>query len=166
MSSHDEHSRRWTSALTSSVDAALDRYAEDFSYDDHADRDHVLDTAITKAELAPKIGAYSNTDPRNGLGIHRFEVLESYPVAGVNGNPSVVTRWTWTGSGLDTYRGVATGGRQLSTTGITWHQLDADGKIVREQTYWNDTPVLQELGIPIITPRYWEAGFDPASLTG
>ena len=67
---------------------------------------------------------------------------------------------------LETYRGVPVGGRTLTTTGLTWHQLDDDGRIVRETTYWNDTPVLQELGIPLVTPRYWEAGFDPASLTG
>ncbi|MDN5917213.1 MAG: hypothetical protein L0I76_19275 [Pseudonocardia sp.] len=86
---------------------------------------------------------------------------------GVNGNPSVVTRWAWTGTGLGTYRGVPTNGRELlSTSGLTWHQLDADGKIAREATYWNDTPVLQELGIPLATPAYWEEGFDLASLAG
>ena len=69
-----------------------------------------------------------------------------------------------TGEGLDTYRGVPTGGRSLSTRGITWHQLDGDGRIARETTYWNDTPVLQELGLPIITPESWVEGFDPAAL--
>jgi hypothetical protein len=34
----------------------------------------------------------------------------------------------------------------------------------RESTFWNDVPVFQELGIPAITPRYWEADFDPSSL--
>ena len=67
---------------------------------------------------------------------------------------------------LATYRGVPTGGKTLTTRGITWHQLDGDGKIARETTYWNDTPVLQELGLPIITPEYWVEGFDPASLAG
>ena len=33
---------------------------------------------------------------------------------------------------------------------------------------WTDVlvPVLQELGLPIITPEYWVEGFDPASLAG
>ena len=60
--------------------------------------------------------------------------------------------------------GVPTGGKTLQTRGITWHQLDGAGKIARETTYWNDTPVLQELGLPILTPAYWAEGFDPAAL--
>ena len=84
----------------------------------------------------------------------------------MDGQPAVVILWDWTGEGLSTFRGVPTEGKNLSTRGITWHQLDAQGKIARETTYWNDTPVLQELGLPIVTPEYWVEGFDPASLTG
>jgi steroid delta-isomerase-like uncharacterized protein len=166
MSTHEEHARRWTEALTTDTAAAVGLYADELAYDDHADRDHVLSTAITKAELAPRLAPFANTDKDNGAGIHRFEVFECFPLAGAGGHPAVVIRWRWTGEGLDTYRGVPTGGRTLTTQGITWHQLDADGKIARETTYWNDTPVLQELGLPIITPEYWVEGFDPATLAG
>jgi steroid delta-isomerase-like uncharacterized protein len=159
-----DHAARWAATLTSDTAAAVDLYADDLVYDDHADSDHVADTAITKAELTPKLAAYANSDSGNGAGIHSFTATEAFQLAGVNGNPAVVILWDWTGTGLETYRGVPTGGKTLSTRGITWHQLDADGKIARETTYWNDTPVLQALGLPIITPEYWVEGFDPASL--
>lgn len=164
MSLASEHAQRWVTALTTDTAAAVALYADDLVYDDHADSDHVIDTAITKAELEPRLAPFANTDTGNGTGTHTFTVTEAFQLAGVNGNPSVVILWDWTGEGLRTYRGVPTEGKNLHTRGITWHQLDADGKIARETTYWNDTPVLQELGLPIITPEYWVEGFDPASL--
>ncbi|MCX4094455.1 ketosteroid isomerase-related protein [Nocardia sp. alder85J] len=166
MSTHDEHARRWSKALTTDTDTAVGLYADDLVYDDHADRDHVLSTAITKAELAPRLAPFANTDRGNGAGIHRFDVFDSVPLAGAGGHAAVVIRWQWTGEALATYRGVPTDGRTLTTQGITWHQLDADGRIARETTYWNDTPILQELGLPIITPEYWVEGFDPSTLAG
>jgi steroid delta-isomerase-like uncharacterized protein len=164
MTTPAEHAARWSTALTSDTAAVVDLFADNFVYDDHSDRDHVIDTAITKSELAPMIEAYANSDAGNGIGIHQFSVTDTFSVAGVNGNPSVVILWDWTGENLASYRGVPTGGRALTTRGITWHQLDAGGKIIREVTYWNDTPVLQELGIPIVTPEYWVEGFDPSAL--
>ncbi len=160
-----QHAARWTTALTTDTQTAVDLYADDLVYDDHADSDHVIDTAITKDELAPKLAPYANQDARNGVGLHTFTAGEAFELSGVNGSPAVVILWTWTGEGLDTYRGVPTAGKTLTTRGITWHQLDSAGKIVRETTYWNDTPVLQKLGLPIITPEYWVEGFDPASLS-
>ena len=160
------HARNWTSALTSDTATAVGLYADDMVYDDHADTDHMIDTAITKDELRPRLEPYANKQAGNGIGVHTFVATEAFQLAGVGGNPAVVILWDWTAEGLDSYRGVPTGGKTLSTRGITWHQLDAAGKIARESTYWNDTPVLQELGLPIITPEYWVEGFDPASLAG
>lgn len=158
------HAQAWVEALTSDTAAAVDLYADDLVYDDHGDSDHVIDTAITKSELRPRLAPFANKDAGNGVGLHSFTATEAFALAGVGGNPAVVILWDWTGEGLHTYRGVPTGGKTLSTRGITWHQLDAEGKIERETTYWNDTPVLQELGLPIVTPEYWVEGFDPASL--
>ncbi|OBH11805.1 ketosteroid isomerase-related protein [Mycobacterium sp. E1747] len=159
------HAHAWTAALTSDTAAAVDLYADDLVYDDHADSDHMIDTAITKDELLPRLAPYANKDAANGLGLHTFTATEAFELAGVGGNPAVVILWDWSGQGLDTYRGVPTQGKTLSTRGITWHQLNADGKVERETTYWNDTPVLQGLGLPIVTPQYWVEGFDPSSLT-
>ncbi len=156
-----QHAARWANALTSDTGDAVALYADDLVYDDHADSDHVTDTAITKAELRPRLAPFANTDPGNGVGVHTFTATEAFQLAGVNGNPAVVILWDWTGEGLATFRGVPTGGKTLQTRGITWQQLDSEGKIARETTYWNDTPpVLQELGLPIITPEYWVEGFD------
>ena len=162
----EQHAQRWLDALTSDTAAAVALYADDLVYDDHADSDHMIDTAITKDDLAPRLAPFANKNPDNGLGVHRFTATDAFQLAGVGGNSAVVILWDWTGEGLDTFRGVPTEGKTLSTRGITWHQLDSDGKIERETTYWNDTPVLQELGLPILTPPYWVEGFDPASLTG
>ena len=159
-----DHAHAWTTALTSDTTAAVDLYADDLVYDDHADGDHVVDTAITKAELRPRLAPFANQDATNGVGLHTFTATEAFHLAGVGGNPAVVILWDWTGEALDSYRAVPTQGKTLRTRGITWHQLDAEKKIERETTYWNDTPVLQELGLPIITPEYWVEGFDPSAL--
>lgn len=163
MSFATEHAARWTSALTSDTAAAVDLYADDLVYDDHADSDHVNDTATTKAELELRLAPFANKDAANGVGTHRFTVTDAFELAGIHGNPAVVILWDWTAEGLDSYRGVPAGGKTLSTRGITWHLFDGAGKIARETTYWNDTPVLQELGLPILTPEYWVEGFDPAA---
>lgn len=155
----DAHAAKWASALTESIDAALDLFADEFSYDLGSDNDLMTDTAITKDELRPRLAPFSNKSRENGSGIHRFEVREAFDVAGDNGLPAVVTLWTWTGEALETYHGLPVGDRTLSTIGITFQQLDADGKITRETTYWNDTPLLQELGVPAVTLHYWEKDF-------
>jgi len=159
MSAHVDHAQRWTKALTADLATALSLYAEEFVYDDRADGDHMIDTAITKDELRPRLTPYANKDAGNGVGVHSFEVREAFPVTGQLGTSAVVILWTWTGVGLETYHGLPVNGKTLSTIGITWHQLDSAGKIVREQTYWNDVPVFSELGIPVQTPHYWELGF-------
>lgn len=153
------HATEWTKALTRDVDAALALYADDLSYDDRADLDHVTDTAITKDELRPRLAPFANKDKANGLGIHSFQVREAFDLAGDNGLPAVVILWSWTGEAVSSYYGLPADGKALSTIGITWHQLDADGRITRETTYWNDTPLLAQLGVPVATPHYWEPGF-------
>ena len=101
---------------------------------------------------------------RRSCGLHHFEVLDVIDAAGVNGARAVAIVWQWTGEHLENFRGVPTGGQSLTARGQTWHQFDAAGKITRESTYWNDVPVYQQLGLPVLTPAYWEAGFDPATL--
>ena len=54
--------------------------------------------------------------------------------------------------------------QRLETKGSTFLQFNADGKIVLESTHFNDNPVFQALGLPILTPHYWDADFDPATL--
>jgi len=164
MSESQDHAKRWTTLIVSDTDAALDLYADELQYDDRRDNDHVYDTATNKDELRERIAPFANVDPGSGLGIHDFEILDVLESVGAQGSRAVVILWRWTGKSLPTFRGVPTKGTTLSTRGQTWHQLDADGKIVRESTFWNDVPVFQELGLPVLTPHYWDADFDPSSL--
>jgi steroid delta-isomerase-like uncharacterized protein len=164
MSDNTEHAKRWATLITSDTDAAVGLFADELLYDDRRDVDHVYDTATDKVQLRARIAPFANADPDNGLGIHHFEVLDVIDAVGVNGARAVAIVWQWTGEHLQNFRGVPAGGRSLSARGQTWHQFDATGKITRESTYWNDVPVYQQLGLPVLTPAYWEAGFDPATL--
>lgn len=160
---HD-HAKRWTTLITTDTDATVDLYHEDLVYDDRRDIDHVHDTPTNKAALRDRISVYANTDPHNGQGIHHFEVLDVLESVGHHGTRAVAILWRWTGEHLAAFRGVPTDGKPLTARGQTWHELDAEGRIVRESTYWNDVPAFQSLGLPVVTPEYWVEGFDPSSL--
>lgn len=166
-SENQEHAERWASLITSDTDAALDLYADDLIYDDRQDVDHVYDTATDKTQLRERIAPYANQDVDNGLGIHRFEVLGVIDTvgAGCPASRAVYILWKWTGEHLANFRGVPTEGQPLYTRGQTWQQFDAEGRVDREITCWNDVPVFQQLGLPVHTPRYWDADFDPAVTT-
>lgn len=159
MANASTHAAKWAHDLTESIDTALALFADEFTYDSGTDIDHVDDTPITKDELRPVLAPYSNKSKENGSGIHSFEIREAFDLTGDNGQPAVVILWSWTGESLESYHGLPVGDRPLSAIGITWHQLDADGRITRETTYWNDPPLLAELGVPVQTPHYWEEGF-------
>jgi len=160
MSDNDSHAQRWATLITTDTDAAVELFADELLYDDRRDVDHVFDTATDKTQLRERIAPFANTDVDNGLGIHHFEVLDVIDAVGVNGARAVAIVWTWMGEHLENFRGVPTGGQTLTARGQTWHQFDASGKVDRESTFWNDVPVFQQLGLPVLTPAYWEADFD------
>ena len=162
-SENRDHAQRWASLITSDTDATVELFTDELLYDDRRDVDHVFDTATTKAQLRERVAPFANADPANGLGVHRFEVLDVIDATGVDGSRAVAILWLWTGEHLENFRGVPTGGKTLSTRGQTWHQFYADGKVNRESTFWNDVPVYQELGLALLTPAYWEADFDMAA---
>jgi steroid delta-isomerase-like uncharacterized protein len=165
MTANTDHASRWAALITTDTDATVALFADDLVYDDHRDVDHVYDTATDKDQLRTRIAAFANTSPANGLGIHRFEVLDVIDAVGANGARAVAILWKWTGEHLRSFRGVPAADQTLCTRGQTWHEFDAAGKVVRESTFWNDVPVFQQLGLPVLTPAYWEADFDPASLS-
>ena len=160
MGHNEEHARHWAAVITSDTDAAVDVFAEEFTYDDRRDLDHVFDTATDKDQLRERIAPFANKDVDNGLGVHRFEVLDVIHGVGANGARAVAILWQWTGEYLENFRGVPAGGQRLTARGQTWHQIDEHGKVTRESTFWNDVPVFQQLGLPVVTPSYWEADFD------
>lgn len=164
---NQDHAERWASSITSDTDATVDMFADELVYDDRQDVDHVFDTATDQAQLRERIAPYANADVDNGLGIHRFEVLGVIDAvgAGCPASRAVYILWKWTGEHLANFRGVPTGGQVLYSRGQTWQQIDAEGKVNREITCWNDVPVFQQLGLPVHTPRYWDADFDPSVTT-
>jgi steroid delta-isomerase-like uncharacterized protein len=164
MSENQDHAERWATLITSDTAATLDLFADELQYDDRRDVDHVFDTATDKTQLHERIAPFANADVDNGLGVHHFEVLDVIAAVGAGGSRAVVIGWKWTGEHLENFRGVPTGGQRLSARGQTWHQFDDAGKVNRESTYWNDVPVYQQLGLPVLTPSYWEADFDFGSL--
>jgi steroid delta-isomerase-like uncharacterized protein len=160
MSTATEHAQRWITALTSDTDAVVALYADDIVYDDHRDRDHVFDTATTTDGVRERVAPFANADTDNGLGVHRFEILDVIETHGSNGAAAVTILWRWTGEHLESFRGVPAAGHTLSARGQTWHQLDSAGKVNRESTFWNDVPVYRQLGLQVGTPEYWKADFD------
>src|SRR6202008_3334292 len=106
MSQNSDHVRRWASLITSDTDAVLGLFADDVLYDDRRNIDHVFDTATGKGEWRERPAPFANADPGNGLGIHRFEVLDVIAGTGVDGSRAVAIVWKWTGEDLENFRGV------------------------------------------------------------
>lgn len=150
------HARRWCAALGSDTTALAALYAERFTLEATMVDDHLDDTITDRAMLIEQLGGIASGD--NG----RYTFT---PTACFSDNPGwMLIHWNVSIEGARSYRGLATGGRTLNTIGSTFHQFDADGRILLESTYWEDNGVFQQLGLPILRPHYWKEGFDPASL--
>jgi len=157
-----EFARTWADTRVNDLAAHRDLYAasEDFCIETRMVDDHLGDTISTDAEFATDLAVYTNKDASNGLGVQSMTVTEAF-----EGNGHLMVHWDWSIEGADTYRGFPVEGKTLTSKGSTFLQFDNDGKIVLESTFLNENPIFQQLGLPIITPHYWEEGFDPASLT-
>ena len=156
-----EFAERWAETRTSDLDAHRDLYAgeEEFALETRMVDDHLGDTVSTSEEFREELAQYVNKDEGNGLGVQKLTVTEAFP-----GNGHIMIHWDYEVSGAETFRGLPTEGRTLTSKGSTFLQVNDAGKIVLESTILNENPIFQQLGLPIITPHYWEEGFDPASL--
>lgn len=152
--------QRWAETRTNDLAAHRELYAasEDFVVETRMVDDHLGDTISTDHEFEALAG-YGNKDASNGLGVQTITVTEAFA-----GNGHVMIHWDWQVEGADTYRGLPVEGKTLTSKGSTFLQFDDAGKIILESTFLNENPIFQQLGLPIITPHYWEEGFDPASL--
>jgi steroid delta-isomerase-like uncharacterized protein len=157
-----EFARTWADTRVNDLAAHRDLYAasEDFCIETRMVDDHLGDTISTDEEFVTDLAVYTNKDASNGLGVQSMTVTEAF-----EGNGHLMVHWDWSIEGADTYRGFPVEGKTLTSKGSTFLQFDNDGKIVLESTFLNENPIFQQLGLPIITPHYWEEGFDPASLT-
>jgi steroid delta-isomerase-like uncharacterized protein len=153
--------QRWAETRTNDLAAHRELYAasEDFCVETRMVDDHLGDTISTDEEFAEDLAPYANKDAANGLGVQSITVTDAFV-----GNGHLMIHWDWAVDGADTYRGLSVDGKVLTSKGSTFLQFDPAGKIILESTFLNENPILQQLGLPIITPHYWEEGFDPASL--
>ena len=58
----------------------------------------------------------------------------------------VAIEWIGTGTHDGELLGVPATGRRSESRGSTWSQVDGDGKIVRERTYFDSMKVLRDIG--------------------
>jgi steroid delta-isomerase-like uncharacterized protein len=157
-----DFAKTWADTRQNDLAAHRDLYAgeEDFALEQRMVDDHLGDTITTTEEFNEELAPYTNKDTGNGLGVQTLTVTEAFP-----GNGHLMIHWDWSVEGAATFRGLPTEGKTLTSKGSTFLQFNDAGKIVLESTILNENPIFQQLGQPIITPHYWEEGFDPASLT-
>lgn len=158
-----EFARRWAQTRTSDVAAHDSLYAPDkkFVIELAMVEDHMEDSINDHAELRRRLAFWSNTDAGSGQGVHTITVTEVF-----EGNSHIFFHWNYAIEHLASFHGVPADGKTLSTVGSTFLDFDADGLIVQEATIINDSPVYQQLGLPIMTPHYWEEGFDMSAPAG
>jgi steroid delta-isomerase-like uncharacterized protein len=158
-----DYAKRWAEALSNDTAALADLYAADgdFCVERHMMDDHMEDTISDRATLLERLGGLANDDQSNGVGIHTFTATEY-----IGDERYGLVHWDYTCEAASTYRGIPADGKRLQTKGSTFLQFNSDGKIALESTCTNDNPIFQELGIPVATPHYWAADFDPAALAG
>jgi steroid delta-isomerase-like uncharacterized protein len=156
-----DYAKRWADALSTDTSAFADLYAADgdFCVERHMMDDHMDDTISDRSMLHERLGGLANSDRDNGIGIHTFTATEY-----IGDKRYGLIHWDYACDAASHYRGLPAGGKHLQTKGSTFLEFNADGKIVLESTCTNDNPIFQELGIPVMTPHYWDADFDPASL--
>ncbi len=147
--------QQWATALGSDFAALAGLYSADyFIVDTHKVDDHELDTANDIASLAGEVGGLSSGEN----GTYTFAVTDVF-----EGNGHRLIHWDVTIEGAMTFRGIPTGERALTGVGSTFHELDPDGYIRLESTFWEDNRIFVQLGLPIVRPHYWKADFDMAA---
>jgi steroid delta-isomerase-like uncharacterized protein len=153
--------RRWAETRTTDLSAHRELYAgsEDFVIESQMVDDHLGDSISTDDEFDTQMSGNLNQDTSNGVGVQKLTVTETF-----EGSDHLFIHWDYAIEGASTYRGLPTNGASLTSKGSTFLRFNADGKIILESTFVNENPLLQQLGLPIITPHYWEEGFDPSSL--
>ena len=156
-----DYAKQWAEAIGNDTNAYAELYAPDgeFAIEQHMVDDHMDDTITDRATILERVGGLANDDPDNGLGRHTFTVTEY-----IGDERYGLIHWDYAVEGASHYRGIPADGRRLETRGSTFLRFNPEGKIVLESTHFNDNPVFQALGLPVVTPHYWDADFDPASL--
>ncbi|MBS1694065.1 MAG: nuclear transport factor 2 family protein [Actinobacteria bacterium] len=131
---------KWLKAFRESPEAVVALYADDFLFEDP-----LLGQSITsKAELLRVFAPYANADTENGIGINNFRIDEV-----VGDERAAIYRWTWHAPTAAAFVGVPTKGKVPGTRGITFHIYDEDGRIKREESFWDCATAVRDLGLPV-----------------
>jgi steroid delta-isomerase-like uncharacterized protein len=131
---------KWLKAFRESPEAVVALYADDFLFEDP-----ILGQTITSREDLLRVFApYANADTENGIGINNFRIDEV-----VGDAKAAIYRWTWRAPTATAFIGIPTNGLVPGARGITFHIYDADGKIKREESFWDAATAVAELGQPV-----------------
>ncbi|MUL46299.1 hypothetical protein FZI85_08840 [Mycobacterium sp. CBMA293] len=131
---------KWLKAFRESAEAVVALYADDFLFEDP-----ILGQSITsKDELLRVFAPYANKDTGNGIGINNFRIDEV-----VGDDKAAIYRWTWQAPTATAFVGVPTNGKTPGARGITFHIYDADGRIKREESFWDCASAVRDLGLPV-----------------
>ncbi|MCV6992082.1 nuclear transport factor 2 family protein [Mycobacterium timonense] len=131
---------KWLKAFRESPEAVVALYADDFLFEDP-----ILGQSITsKDELLRVFAPYANADTENGIGINNFRIDEV-----VGDDKAAIYRWTWNAPTAAAFVGVPTNGKVPGARGITFHIYDADGRIKREESFWDCATAVRDLGLPV-----------------
>jgi steroid delta-isomerase-like uncharacterized protein len=121
-----EFAVKWLKAFRSSSDEVCALYADDFLFEDPMlDQQGITD----KGDLHRLFDLYANKDRTNGFGVHNFLI-----------------RWEWFPEDCAVFLGLDVAGKPFGTQGHTWHEYNADGKIVRESSWWDASAILRTVG--------------------
>jgi steroid delta-isomerase-like uncharacterized protein len=131
---------KWLKAFRTSPEAVVALYADDFLFEDPI----LGQTITTKEELLRVFAPYANTDTENGIGINNFRIDEV-----VGDDKAAVYRWTWQAPTATAFIGIPTGGKVPGARGITFHIYDDDGRIRREESFWDAATAVRDLGQPV-----------------
>lgn len=107
---------------------------------------------------------YANTDPDNGVGIHKFTLVEFF-----SGPNPAVYRWRWDCTGATSFLGLPTNGKDIVTTGVNTDWFDEDGKVIREVAYFDFlTPSIEtgNLGYAVRDPLLAGGRLDDEETSG
>lgn len=131
---------KWLKAFRESAEAVVALYADDFLFEDP-----ILGQSITsKDELLRVFAPYANKDTENGIGINNFRIDEV-----VGDEKAAIYRWTWQAPTATAFVGVPTNGKVPGARGITFHIYDSDGRIKREESFWDCATAVRDLGLPV-----------------
>jgi steroid delta-isomerase-like uncharacterized protein len=131
---------KWLKAFRESPEAVVALYAEDFLFEDPI----LGQTVTSKADLLRVFAPYANDDTGNGIGINNFRIDEV-----VGDDKAAIYRWTWQAPTANAFVGVPTNGKVPGARGITFHVYDADGRITREESFWDCASAVANLGLPV-----------------